>query len=669
MRKVILTCTALVPLLLPVSATRAQEVAPFRLTDFWAYLELTYRLDQINNKSTGVETDIDDDRRQIEFGISSTSYIFHPKLLQMRIAGSLLSDRQNIVRELTALPSGSVDLSRSKRKDLLVNLDATLRFLKDKPYPATITYIRDNPIVSTGVEGSFTQETERVGFDFQLRDVLPFNLALNASQHWSFGESLDRVIDNSTERLSIKAKKTYSGGNRLTLDYETSMQESRNGDPRRPIQETIRETERLMLITSNRLGSEDQVRIDQTLRFNRRDEPDVTDIMFSPQVRWTHNPKWESIYRYDFSQTERPESDFENRTEALSASVRYSPSLKFNGLIRTDFDRSNDVDRLSQDARGLSAQANVKHDTSVGQLNLSMGLGYRLDDRVSESPRVTIEEEPVTFVGTAPIPLSRDFVVAGTVIVRNATGTQTFIEGVDYLLSEIGSTTRIERIISGSILDGETVLVDYEAETGGTFEYSQVNQNLSANFKFARFHSIFFRYYNSRQNLQSGSPTLPFNSVEAFEVGLREQIPLRSSGVQISGEARYRRQDEDINPFDQASILLSIQAPLSSKVRMTASVSRHLVDNFLSDEDSDLTTLNANITWQAWRNLTIRADGIYDKDTGGTVLRSNTQWKVAAQWRYRKISLNLDSRYRRQQQGDLDNDHFEFWVRIRRELF
>jgi hypothetical protein len=668
MRNAILTCTALA-LLLSACAAQAQEVAPFRLTDFWAYLELTYRLDQINNKSTGVETDIDDDRRQIELGMSSTSYVYHPKLLQMRIAGSLLSDRQTIVRELTALPSGSVDPTLSKRKDLLVNLDATLRFLKDKPYPATITYIRDNPIVSTGVEGSFTQENERVGFDFQLRDVLPFNLALNASQHWSFGESLDRVIDNSTERLTVKAKKTFSEGNRLALDYETSVQESRNGDPRRPIQETIRETERLWLTTSSRHGGEDQVRIDQTLRFNRRDEPDVTDIMFSPIVRWTHNPKWESIYRYDFSQAERPESDFENRTEALSASVRYSPSLKFNGQIRTEFDRSNDVDRLSQNARGLSGHANIKHDTSVGQLSMSMGLGYRLDDRVSESPLVIIEEEPVTFVGTAPVPLSRDFVVAATVIVRNDTLTQTYIEGVDYLLSEIGSTTRIERIISGSILDGEMVLVDYEAETGGTFAYSQVNQDLSADFRFARFHSIFFRYHSSRQNLQSGSPTLPFNSVEAFEVGLREQIPLRSSGVQISGEARYRRQDEDINPFDQASILLSIQAPLSSKMGMTASVSRHLVDNFSSDEDSDLTTFNASLTWQAWRNLTIRADGTYDKDTGGTVLRSNTQWKVTAQWRYRKISLNLDSRYRRQQQGDLDNDHYEFWLRIRRDMF
>jgi hypothetical protein len=668
MRNAILSCTALLLLLL-VHAAHAQEVAPFRLTDFWAYLQLTYRLDQINNKSTGVETDVDDDRRQIEFGASSTSYIYHPKLLQMRLAGSLLSDRQSIVRQQTALPLGNVDLSLENRKELLLNLDATLRFLKDKPYPATISYLRDNPIVSTGVEGSFTQETERLGFDFQLRDVLPFNLALNASQSRAFGESLYRVIDNSIERMTLKAKKTFSPGNRMTLDYETSVQESRNGDPRRPIQETIRETERIWLTTTSRLGSEDQVRLDQTLRLNRRDEPDVTDINFSPLVRWTHSPKWESIYRYSFDQTERPESNFENRTEALSASVRYLPSQKFNGLIRAEFNRSDEADRLSQNASGLSGEANIQHDTSVGQLNMSLGLGYRLDDRESQSPRIVVEEEPVTFVGTVPIPLSRDFVVVETVVVRNATGTQTYIEGFDYLLSEVGSTTRIERIISGSILDGETVLVDYESETGGTFEYSQINQSLSADFKFARFHNIFFRYYSSRQNLQSGSPTLPFNSVEAIEVGLREQIPLRSSGIQISGEARYRRQDEDINPYNQTSLMLSIQAPLSSKMRLSASVSRNLVDNLLSDEDSDLTAFNTNITWQAWRNLTIRADGNYDEDTGGTVLRSNMRWKVTAQWRYRRISLRMDTQYRRQRQGDLDNDNFEFWVQIRRELF
>ena len=669
MRNAILTCTALVLLLPPVSAARAQEVALFRLTDFWAYLELKYRLDEISNKSTGVETIVDDTRFQIELGGSSTSYIFHPRLLHMRVAGSLLSDRQNIAREQISLLSGDADLSRSSREDLLLNLDATFRFLKDKPYPATVSYVRDNPIVSTGVEGTFTQENERIGLNFELRDVLPFNLLLDASQFWSFGESLDRVVDISNDRVSLQANKTISRGNRLRFDYVSTDQTSRNGDPRRPIQEITRRAERLALTTNSRLGSDDQLRIDQTASFNRRDEPDVTDILFSPRIHWIHGSMWESRYRYNFSQTERPESDFENRTESLGASIHYSPSGKFEGQISTDFDRSNDVDRLSQKARGISGRANIKRDTAVGQFNLSMGLGYRLDDRVSESPLVIVEEEPVLMVGTAPVPLSRNFVVAETVIVRNATGTQTYIEGFDYFLSELGSTTRIERIISGSILDGETVLVDYEAETGGTFEYSQVDQDLSADFRFARFHSIFFRYSSSKQDLQSGVPTLPFNSVEAYEIGLREQIPLRWGGAQLSGEARYLRQDEDINPFNRTSLSLSIQAPLSQKLKLNASVSRNLVDNLLSEEDSDLTVFNANVTWLALRSLTIRAEGNYAEDTGGTILRSNTRWKLTANWRYRRVSLRLDSRYVEQRQGDINNDHFELWLQIRRDLF
>lgn len=668
MRKAILTCTALVLCLL-TSVSHAQEVVPFKLTDLWGYLELSYRLDESNNRSTGVETVVDDDRRQIELGLSTNSYVFHPKLLQMRIAGSLLSDRQSIVRERTALPAGSAEVSIGRRRDLFLNMDASLRFLKDKPYPTTFTYVRDNPIVSTGLEGSFTQESERMALDVQLRDVLPFHMAINASRGTAFGESLDRVIDNSIERVNVKARRSFSTGDRLTLDYDTSVQESRNGDPRRPIQETNRKTERVLLTTASRLGSSDQFRLDQTLRLNRRDQPDVTDVSFTPLLRWTHNSRWESTYRYDFSQSDRPESDFKNTAEAMSASIRYMPSQEFNGLLRAEYDRSEEVNRLLQDAQGVSGQANIRRDFSAGTLSLSMGLGYRLNDRESLSPRFVIEEEPVMLAGSAPISLSRDFVIVETIVVNNDTGTQTYIEGVDYLVSVIGSTTRIERVITGSILDGETVLVDYQAETGGTFEYSQVNQSFSADFRFARYHNLFFRYFNNRQMLQSGLPTLPFNSVEAFEIGLREEIPIRTRGIQIFGEARYRRQEEDINPYDQASLTISVQAPLSSKTNMSASASRSIIDNFYSDEDSDLTTFSTNITWQALRSLTIRAEGHYDRDSGGTLFRSNTRWKLAAEWRYRKISMRADTRYKRQQQGSLDNDHYEFWLYIRRELF
>jgi hypothetical protein len=653
----------------PWTAPAAAEVAPFKLTDFWAYLELKYRLDQIDNRSTGVETDIEDTRRQVELGLSTTSYVFHPKLLQMRVAGSLLSNHQSIIRNQSSLPLGNTSTSSNKTDELFLNMDAVFQFLKDKRYPTTISYMRDNPIVSTGLEGSFTQETERFGVDFLLRDTLPVDLSLNAFKDSSFGESLDRVVDFSTERLTLKAKKSFSPGNRMSLDLETSNQASRNGDPRRPIQEVVRHADRVSFSSTSRLGSGDRLRIDQSATFNRRDEPDVTDINYAPRIRWKHNATWESRYQYRFSQSDRPETDYKNRTEAFAASIHYSPSRSFNSSIRSDFDRSDELDRLQQTGKGISGTANLLRDFGFGQLNLAMGLGYRLDDRVSESPRIVVEEEPVTFVGTTPIPLSRDFVVAETVIVRNETGTQTYIEGVDYLLSELGSTTRIERNISGSILDGETVLVDYQAETGGTFAFSETDQSFNANFRFARFHSIFFRYLNNRQDLQSGFSTLPLNSVEAIEFGIREQIPLSWGGIELFGEAKHRQQDEDINPFDQTSLTFSIQAPLPQRLTLNASASRNIVNSDFSNEDSDMVTFNANLSWQALGNLSVWLDGTYDEDTGGTVIRTNERWKLGAQWRYRKISLRLDTRYLRQQQGSLDNNHYEFWLQIRRELF
>lgn len=669
MRYVILTCTALVLLLLPFNATQAQEVAGFRLTDVSGFLELTYRDEQENTESTGVETDVDDIRKQVELGVSTDSYIFHPKLLQMRIAASLLSDTQEVGRGRASAAPGGADVLRSEREELLFNLDARLQFLKEKRYPSTVFYVRENPVVNTGTEGSFTQETERLGFDLSLLEVLPMNMFVKASKNSSFGESLDRIVDQSIDQLAIKARRSYSKGGRLSLDLEATEQQSRNGDKRRPIRETRSRTERLLFTSSARIGSEDRFKIDQSTSVFRRDQPDSTDVRFGPVLSWDHTSALKSQYRYTFSRSDRRDSGFESTAEAMSASLQYSPSEAFTGLMRANLDRSDEADRLSQDSHGVLGRATVRRNTRLGRLSMSAGLGYRLEDRVSEDPRVLIEEEPVTFVGATPVPLSREFVVGETVVVRNETRTQIYIEGIDYLLSVVGSRTRIERLISGSILDGETVLVDYEIETGGTFEYSQIDQDVSADFSFARYHNVFFRYDNRRQILQSGFSTLPFNSAEGIELGIRERIPLRWAGIQLNAEARYRRQDEDINPFEQRILSVSVQAPLPNRLGLQASASRNIIENDLSDEDSDVIAFTTNLTWQTRRNLAFQLEGNYDEDTGGTILRRNTRWRMTAQWRFRKVSTRVDARYYRQRQGELDSDHFEIWLQLRRELF
>ena len=662
-------CVVLVSILLPVIASAQADIATFRLTNLQAFIELLFRENSINNQSTGFETVINDSRQQIEIGMSTTSYVFHPKLLQMNIAGSLLSDRQDISREqISQAPIGTTR-SGSSQKQVLINLDTTFQFLKDKPFPTTFSYLRANPVVQTGVEGSFTQTTERYGVDFQLREVLPVSLSLNAFRDSSFGESLDRIVDFTFERISLKAQKLLSSGDRMALNYEITNQNSRNGNPSRPIQETRRQSQRVTLTSTWRLGSHDQFNIDEVASFNRRDNPDVTDINFAPRLRWVHSSALQSRYDYSFNQSERPESEFNNRREKAGASLHYSPTQDFNSFVRADADRSEETDRLLQDSHGLSASGNYKRAIRNGQLNVSLGLGYQLKDRQSLVPQISVIEEPVVLVGTTPVSLSRDFVIVDTVIVRSETGTQTYIEGVDYRLIEIGSRTQIERLIGGSILDGETVLVDYEAETGGTFEYSQVIQTMSADFKFAKYHNIFLRYRNNKHTLESGFSTLPFNSVRSVEIGLREQLPLRWSGLQLYAEARYLHQDEDINPFNRKNILVSLHAPLPHRLKLNVSASRNIVDNLNSVEDADITVFDASLIWQARRNLIVRAEGYYDEDTGGTILRSSTTAKLSAQWRIRRLSLGMDAKYEKRQQGDLRNDNYELWLRIRREIF
>ncbi len=84
MREFVLTCVVLVSILLPAIASAQEEVDLFRLTSLQAFIELFYRKSITGNQATGIETDIDDFRQQIEIGVSTHSYVFHPKLLQIK---------------------------------------------------------------------------------------------------------------------------------------------------------------------------------------------------------------------------------------------------------------------------------------------------------------------------------------------------------------------------------------------------------------------------------------------------------------------------------------------------------------------------------------------------------------------------------------------------------
>lgn len=85
----------------------------------------------------------------------------------------------------------------------------------------------------------------------------------------------------------------------------------------------------------------------------------------------------------------------------------------------------------------------------------------------------TITDEPVTLTGELDSPLVNYGVITGTVVVQNQTKTLTYTEGIDYILTygDNFTSTLIKRIPTGSITDGQKVLVSYQSGENITLKY------------------------------------------------------------------------------------------------------------------------------------------------------------------------------------------------------
>jgi hypothetical protein len=174
-------------------------------------------------------------------------------------------------------------------------------------------------------------------------------------------------------------------------------------------------------------------------------------------------------------------------------------------------------------------------------------MGTNRNDQEAAADTIEIFDERVTLVGAVPVPLNNTFVLEETVAVTNLTQTQTFVEGLDYRLVTIGSTTTIERIITGAILDGEEVLVSYEFQTGGTTAYRDDRQQVGVSLSFIIYINVFANWSNVDNSIINGDPTLPLNDVTSLDTGVSVNVPFATSWS-VGGQILYRRSDETISP-------------------------------------------------------------------------------------------------------------------------
>lgn len=653
------------------SAVMAQEngngngngVGGIHFSDLTGHISFRYILNEQGTAQSGT-TSSDESRPSYEeeLFLRTLGYVYHPNLMKFDIGGGVMGV-QSEYNSLTV---------NEEYSDTVYNGIVRLNFFEQKPFPFLLFYEHLNPSVTPGIGQSYVQQNERHGFDLSLREpFFPVTTNISGSVQTSEGEGFDIVVDDVTSQAALRLQKHFSGGSFIQYSELWSKLVSNSGNPDLPIVETI--TENLTNSLSSRLvfGGDKQGQFDLIGSYNTQNQsidavasPTRKHKSVAPGLNWRHSDFWRSSMYYTLSETS--EQDIETKVQSGKIGTGRHTSDGFNAAIDVHGDR-DETEGFVRSSSGVGLSLGYHYPFSWGKFTI--GAAGQLDrkDQDADLAFINVFGEQVTLTGTTPVTLGHSFVVPGSVVVENLARTQTYVLGVDYQLTVVGSRTQVERLIGGNILDGQDVLVDYQYETGGTIEYDDVKQTYQASLDVLRYLKLYVRQYRVGQKVREGSSSIILNDVVSNGYGASFNTVFWQSWL-FGAEVDVVDQEEDIASYESTFYQSYLQFPLPFYSSLRVNGKRNIVDNIGSDIDVDLTGYGLTLTSRPWLRAQLNVESTYEEDVGAPTIRERWGRSVNFSWLIRKLTVTVEGRYSRERQGDYERDQTAVRAQIRRDI-
>ncbi len=648
------------------------EFASFKLTGVEGFVSATYQtngvvsnLPDVSNQNTTRSSQRQTDLR-FETSLMTHSYIYHPKLLALDlgvgvVAGYGRTDSDGLI---------------STNHDQVYNISARATAFSDKPAHGAVFYERLHSTPSMDPGEIFNQTNQRYGFTAAvLAPLTPVPLGLEYTRERNQGSSTTRVVDDQINRLQFKAERLLSKYGATRFDYYSVQQVSASGSALLPVQETRMDSRGLSLGTNLKLGTESPYELNNnisysTQRYARESDPGTerSDLGFGLNYNGSFNPQWRHTASYQFGRSRQ--GDLATYSDAASALTTWTATKDVNVAAGVHLNDARSP-QFSSHAQGVDGSVGYARELALGSMRAGYSLRYEKRNQTATDTQVAIIGERVTLTSTTPISLSRKLVTAASVLVQNATRSQTFVEGIDYAQSVVGVTTRIQRLLSGNILDGEDVLVDYVFDFGGTYASTQTDQSVDLSWALSNMFGIYARYSESKPQLVSGQPTSPLNTVRSRLVGARADVPVSSRvDLVVGGRVEREVHDETISPYvrseGEAYIRGEFPLDISNNYRFGARRTRTEADDLRQDSDVLAYDLLLGVRLQS--GLSLNAIGLYERNQGGIDLRVRKTATLKALWRYRRLSFSADLSRTQESQGLYARDQTIGRLDLRRDF-
>lgn len=653
--------------LLAAQASLAEEITPFKLTGIEGHVLVDYLYDGITYSQGGPgsgNSDQNQSNLREEIFIMTHSYVYHPNFLTLDIGGGP-------IRQDTWIDSNGDETSAGKT---LYSFTGRATFLRDKPVRGTLFYDHLNPTVLIAPGEVMLQETDRYGLDFAMSSPkigLPFNLSYLHTQ--TQGRGSRRIQDDELEQFNLNVSRTLGKLGSSSLQYQTTDQTSRSGSLDLPIQSTTTRTQGLNLNTQLQFGENNQYDFTNNIIYNSW-QSDYTQggslpdqSLFSLLLDLRARPSNQLTLYGNYNQNRNDQGYLTLTTQSLSSGLSYFPSPDLETSLGARWDK-NDSDQYW--LRNWAVNGSIRHTRPLwlGSLQLSYGANYENRDQQASNPIIDVYDEPHILSGTLNVPLNNPNVVTGSIDVTNKTQSQTYVENVDYLVIVVGSQTSIQRVVTGDILDGEEVLVDYAYDIGGSYASYQLDQTFNLNWNVTRNVDAYFRWYDSSPELISGTPTYQLNSVRDVLLGMRAEVPI-GFGFSVGGSYETQDRNETISPYTRQAgdVFLQSTSPILGLANFRLSSRRSIVNYENSDEDVDLTGYEMRV-WARRFGIDLIGLANYEEDVGSPIHSKRRGASVNAVWRERKVTVTATFSYSHETQGDYERDHTLLRITGRRDF-
>jgi hypothetical protein len=623
-------------------------IKPFALVDVRATFAARYMLDEQDRSSATTPRSFEDRVTwEEELFFITKSYVYHPGFLNIDFGIG-----PKLVQQRFESDAGS-----NRNNENFLNLLARLNFLQLKTYPFSLYFQTDTPSVTTGLAGRYLTERERYGIDSQLYQSERTRVWWSLGHEDIFGGGFGNILDEKIDRGEFNVETAYGERNTATFRQRRELRKSDSGSVGLPIQASTNRNDITELRLKNFFGGEGRHSLMQNYRrlsqeLTQSVTTNTDNHNYDIRMNLTHSERLSSLSEYNFAGTERDGADFS--AHRIRASITDIVNEQFNYRFESFFN-SEDQPGFERDTLGGNANFSLNKPIKSGSIGVGFKAGLGRSDQVATSDTVQVFDEPLVLVGTNPVALAQEFVVAGSVIVRNETSTQVFVENVDYRLVVVGSVTSIQRLIGGNIEDGQRVLVDYEYQTSGTAEFDTLNTSLIVNLNFLSYFSAGADFQLKDTKLRNGQFTTPTNDFESLRLNFGADFPI-GDRWQIGVLASYWDRNEEIAPSVSNSLSVQAATYLWGSTRLRLSAAHNAVDQERSIEDIDQIQYRVGVSSRLWSRVQLTYDVTYLEDDGGSLPRQQTQHRLDIQWNYRAVRFLLRATRSDESLGTTDRD-------------